>query len=65
MRRRWFASWNDARQFAARHDLQATPVKREVWLDYAWREEWCLELADESDAAADGGTRAEGTGEAV
>ena len=44
MVRKWFASWNEAQQYASRAGMQQRPEKRPVWVDYAWREEWSLEV---------------------
>ena len=47
MKTLWFSSYQAAVKFARGNGLDQKPEKREVWVDYAWREEWSLQVPEE------------------
>lgn len=49
----YFRSWNDAVSRAANEGWKQTPKRRRVWVDLAEREEWSLEVPDETAEVTD------------
>jgi len=40
----WFATWHQAVHYAHQWGIDQKPALREVWTDYAWREQWSLRV---------------------
>lgn len=40
----WFETWHQAVHFAHEWKLDQKPELRDVWLDYAWRQQWSLRV---------------------